>query len=178
MPKTIDVVWLNGSFGVGKTTVADELKSLIVGSVVFNPELIGSLLRFTLPSLPEDYQDLALWRKSVRLLVGELARARDDPVIVPMTITNERYFDEIVGGLRADGHRIAHYTLTASPDTIRARMSSRADPTPWGFAQIDRCIAAFNGSERFREYVKTDDLSPQLAAERIRRLALDTGAGE
>ena len=43
------VVWINGAFGVGKTAAADELVAMLPGSIVFDPEPYGALLRSALP---------------------------------------------------------------------------------------------------------------------------------
>ena len=138
--------------------------------MVFNPELVGTLLRYTLRNLPDDYQDLAIWRRSVRFITGQLAGGEAHPVIVPMTITDERYFTEIVGGLRADGHQLAHVTLVARPDTIQERMRTRNDQTTWAAAQVDRCIATFDGRPLFREYVATDDQSVEVVAREVMKV--------
>ena len=161
------IIWINGSFGVGKTTVAGLLHDHIVGSLLFNPEHIGTILRLTMRGLPTDYQDLPVWRRTVRFIAGQLAIGSTGPVIVPVTIANEQYFDEIVGGLRIDGFTVRHVTLVASSATIRSRMTMRTDATPWAFEQIDRCIAAFDGRERFREYVETDGSPATVVAERV-----------
>jgi hypothetical protein len=44
------IVMLNGSFGIGKTTVAKLLRNSLPGSVMYDPEWAGSVL-MRLPSL-------------------------------------------------------------------------------------------------------------------------------
>ncbi|MBW2415202.1 MAG: hypothetical protein JRG76_11905 [Deltaproteobacteria bacterium] len=56
------IVLLNGAFGIGKTTVARGLRARMPGSGIFDPEMIGFVLR-RLPGVRvNDYQDLAAWR--------------------------------------------------------------------------------------------------------------------
>ncbi len=43
------IVWINGSFGAGKSTVALELTESWPGAVLFDPELVGILLRTVVP---------------------------------------------------------------------------------------------------------------------------------
>ena len=45
------IVWVNGAFGVGKTTVAGELVSLLPRARVYDPEPLGWLLQRTLGRL-------------------------------------------------------------------------------------------------------------------------------
>lgn len=34
------IIWINGSFGVGKTTIAENLKSRVANAIVYDPEKI------------------------------------------------------------------------------------------------------------------------------------------
>ncbi|WP_437053348.1 AAA family ATPase [Streptomyces sp. enrichment culture] len=71
------IIWLNGPFGGGKTTLAAGLCRALPGAMVADPEAVGDLLRSTLADhalRPRDYQDLPLWRQ----LTGAL-RCRPGP---------------------------------------------------------------------------------------------------
>lgn len=61
------IVFLNGPFGVGKSTTARILATLLPDAVHYNPEHIGVGLRMALGPFyrAEDYQDLAAWRRLV-----------------------------------------------------------------------------------------------------------------
>jgi hypothetical protein len=45
------IVWLNGTFGCGKTTAASELRSLIPSSRLFDPETVGYRRSLLVPTL-------------------------------------------------------------------------------------------------------------------------------
>ena len=70
------VIWLNGAFGVGKTTVARKLASLLPDAMTLDPEDIGGMLRKVIPVVRQtgDFQDLRIWR---RLTAGS------DPCVPP-----------------------------------------------------------------------------------------------
>jgi 2-phosphoglycerate kinase len=53
------VIWLNGTFGVGKTAVAAELAQLLPDARLVDPERLGYVMRRTLWR-GRDYQDVAL----------------------------------------------------------------------------------------------------------------------
>ena len=38
------IIWINGSFGVGKTSTAEVLKNELDKSVIYDPEEIGGFL--------------------------------------------------------------------------------------------------------------------------------------
>ena len=87
------VVFINGSFGIGKTTVCHLLAAQLPGGIVFNPEPMGVVLMHlaALGRRPQDdFQDLAAWRwlgtRAIRIAHG-LRRT----VIVPMAFTNLEY---------------------------------------------------------------------------------------
>jgi len=137
-------------------------------ALVFDPELVGSMLREVLP--PElhtaDYQDMPIWRRLVRSTALELL-AYERPLIVPMTLVVPQYFDEIIGGLRQAGAaRVAHFTLLADPGTVRKRLADRRNGAEWAAAQLGRCLPALE-DERFAEHVPTDGVAPDEVAESL-----------
>jgi hypothetical protein len=51
-------VWVNGTFGVGKTTTATRMRELAPAWRVFDPEWVGYMLRANLGDLTfSDFQD-------------------------------------------------------------------------------------------------------------------------
>jgi hypothetical protein len=60
------MVWLNGASGVGKTTVSRELARALSGARIFDPELVGQMLRAILEEPIDDFQDWPAWRKAGR----------------------------------------------------------------------------------------------------------------
>lgn len=120
------IVWLNGPFGGGKTTLADGLCRAVPGATVADPEAVGDLLRSALAShalRPRDYQDLPLWQQMTGAFVDGLARHIGGPVIVPMTILNPAYAEEIFTPLRQVGgfhHLVVHVDPAALQERIEA----------------------------------------------------------
>ncbi|HET8994342.1 MAG TPA: ATP-binding protein [Rhodococcus sp. (in: high G+C Gram-positive bacteria)] len=90
--------------------------------------------------------------------------AHDGPVIVPMTLVEPDYFDEVMAGLAAENIDIRHFSLVASPETLRRRLQTRTGywlgravgrEETWAMQQIPRCVTAL-ATERFAEHVDTD----------------------
>jgi hypothetical protein len=121
------LVWINGPFGGGKTATASELQRRLPGSVVCDPEHLGfGLHRMLPPSLRTDFQSLQAWRSGVREVLDLAARKHQGPVIVPMTLINRRYYEEILGRLRqefAEHIRTDQQTVPQVADTI-ARLAA------------------------------------------------------
>ena len=51
-----------------------------------------------------------------------------------MTLTNEDYFEEIIGRLRAERVEVKHYTLVASKEIIQKRLRNRFEGKIMGFS--------------------------------------------
>lgn len=157
------LIWINGAFGAGKTQTAFELHRRLADAHVADPELIGFALHRTLPAAARgDFQDLQAWRSAVVDVLAQADATHPGPVLVPMTVVRDDYFDEIVGGLRSRGVDVRHYALLASPRTLRRRLSTRIAfvrgglrRETWAMEQIPRCVAALT-QERYATHVDTD----------------------
>lgn len=163
------ILWINGAFGSGKTTTAEELQRRIPGSFLYDPENVGYFIRTVFPAslLQSDFQDHKIWREINVSLLGDLARGYPGTIIVPMTLVNPEYFDELIGQLRAQGIDIRHFTLMAERETLLQRLSKRGDDADsWSAFQIDRCLASLS-AERFGQHIVTNQLSLEQVIERI-----------
>ncbi len=138
----MEVVWINGPFGLGKTTVAERLVQRLPAAMLYDPELVGTLLRGVLPPEAQmpDYQDIPLWRQLVRTLALQLLREYRRTLVVPMTLVVPEYFAQIVGGLRGDGVDVHHVALLASEETVLQRVRG-SDRQEWAEANLDRCLS-------------------------------------
>ena len=152
------VIWINGSFSAGKTSVAKSLVEGLDHSFLLDPELIGVMLRDHLvpPSLyPGDFQDLALWRSVTRDAVLDAALRDSRTIVVPMTIARSDYFDEIIGAIR-DRVRVHHFTLMASREVILRREAARPDDIGgWAAKTVDRVLPEL-ASSRYAEHLDAE----------------------
>ncbi|WP_261806228.1 AAA family ATPase [Lapidilactobacillus luobeiensis] len=123
------IIWLNGAFGVGKSQTAGELNRRLNGSLRYEPDNVGLLLRKQLPkSLNLDnFQDYPEWRQWNYQLLRKIALQGQQTVIVPQSLVEPQYFDEVIGRLRHDQIDVRHYFLTADPETIKKRLKLRGD---------------------------------------------------
>jgi hypothetical protein len=159
------LVWINGAFGSGKTQTTFEILRRAPDAHVADPELIGFGIHRMLPSSARsDFQDRPQWRSAVVATLADAVRAHDGPVLVPMTLVEPVYFDEIMSGLRADDVDVRHFSLIASPETLRRRLRTRSGfwlaratgrEECWAIQQIERCVTAL-ADDRFAAHVATD----------------------
>lgn len=167
------IIWINGAFGAGKTQTAYELNRRIADSFVYDPENAGFYIRENLPKNLKvgDFQNFPMWREINYSMLKYIKDKYDGIVIVPMTICNEEYFNEIVVKLRNNGVVVKHFVLSASKETILRRLKSRGEgKNSWAAQQAERCIEGFNNSI-FQEHIDTNNLSVDDVVNKIAELS-------
>ncbi|WDT91896.1 AAA family ATPase [Streptomyces sp. SCSIO-PteL053] len=129
------IIWLNGTFGAGKTTTAKEVISLLPDSRLFDTETVGWMLRHVLGVPEKDFQDFPPWRG----LVVETARQVLDHVggtlVVTQTVLVESYWREIREGLAKAGVPVHHFLLHTDRDTLVERIETDTKPDSVGARQ-------------------------------------------
>jgi hypothetical protein len=154
------VIWVNGPFGVGKTTTVNEIMRRVVGSYRFDPEHIGSVLRLTLPDVADiDFQRLQPWREGVVAMIESLHRHRPEPMLVPMTVWSADVHDGVIEELRRRRVDLRHITLMASEAELRRRIAADTVESEgcrtWRTERADACLAELV-SPRYATHVDTD----------------------
>lgn len=173
------IVIINGSFGVGKTTVANLLRHALPGSVLYDPEWAGLVL-MRLPkwigltgSGTDDFQDLALWRRSAVAGTRLFRAFASGPVIVPMAFSRRDYFDEIITGIQGLDPELKVFCLKASISTIKRRLVGRGakiegPEAKWIARRVSECVEA-HGDPHFGEPVETEGRGAREVAQDICR---------
>jgi tRNA uridine 5-carbamoylmethylation protein Kti12 len=179
------IILINGSFGVGKTTVAKLLVKRIPKSILFDPEIIGFVLRRLPRFIPlkgrtfEDFQDIALWRQLTIFTALSLDKIGFKMVIIPMTFSNLDYLNQIRSALVDNAITVHHFCLTASIEVVRDRLTRRGvNPLSaagkWVYPRTEYCCK-IHATPEFREHIVTDNILPSDVADdildRLHRLA-------
>ncbi|MCX4750683.1 NUDIX hydrolase [Kitasatospora sp. NBC_01287] len=136
------IIWVNGTFGAGKSTACRELVELLPGSTLFDPEEVGALLRRIVPGRRmaevRDFQELPAWRSLVTEAAAALLGEVPGTLVVPMTLLRESYRDEIFGALAARGLPVHHFVLHAEETILRERIAL-SEEVPGDPAASERC---------------------------------------
>jgi hypothetical protein len=164
------IVWVNGPFGVGKSSTVGELLTRYPDASTFDPERWGWILQRTVGWMrPGDFQDLRAWRTGTIRAV--LRRSRGSTLlIVPMSLLDPTYTEEIISCLREHGRMVVHVTLHASADVLRARIEGDVrDPgaRPWRLTQLARYEAEAASLAERGPVIDTDELTPAEVADTI-----------
>ncbi|MDH6140470.1 broad-specificity NMP kinase [Kitasatospora sp. GP30] len=168
------IVFVNGPFGVGKSTTVRILADDLPEALVIDPEQVGHMLWSQLPEQlrTEEFELEPVWPALTRCLIEEAARAYSRTLLVPMTIVRSAVFGQIVGALGEQGHDVRHFTLLADAVTIRDRLRARGEgPDKWGELsweglQVERCLAAL-AEPLFATHLDTAERAPRTVADEI-----------
>ncbi|MBC6447600.1 AAA family ATPase [Actinokineospora xionganensis] len=164
------IVWLNGTFGAGKTTTARELTQLISRSRMFDSEQIGSMLRHVLTEPVEDFQDWPPWRPLVTQTAVEVLRYVGGTLVIPQTVLVERYAREIFRGFDEAGIPVQHFLLHVRPDELVARIEADQVETlarEWRLNHIAAYQAALPWLRDAADVIDTSNLAPENVAQEI-----------
>ena len=169
------ILFINGPFGVGKTSVANVLVEKIPDTVLYDPEEVGLMLRNILAPVEEveDFQDYALWRILVVEVAHRLREEYECPLIIPMTVWRRDYSDQITGGLRRIDPDLLCFRLTASKETLKSRILSRPDEEgshEWCLSHLEAGFVA-SADPALGMEVKTDEQAPAQVADQILEIA-------
>ncbi|WP_377269078.1 AAA family ATPase [Peterkaempfera sp. SMS 1(5)a] len=172
------IVWVNGAFGSGKSTLVEELRPRWPEALVFDPEMVGAVLSRIVDVPTGDFQDLRQWRRQVVNMAVGLVEEYRRPLLVPMTLVNPGYLDEIFGALEAAQVEVRHFFLKVPEEVLISRIDGRSffpdDPArdeqgrAWCKARIRACTAAVDALPQ--DTVLLDgESTPQELAEAVLR---------
>jgi hypothetical protein len=171
----VTVVFINGSFGVGKTSAANALKRVLRRGVTYNPEMFPGGHLWKLPRWialenrdSGDYQDMPLWRNTaVRSL--RMMRRLNNLVLVPMAFSNLSYLCEIMAKTRAFDPDVRHFCLVAPFELVKARLRKRGDAPfhlSWQLRRAKDCCIA-HADPAFALRIDASERSPESIAQEI-----------
>jgi hypothetical protein len=131
------IVWLNGAFGCGKTTTANELLPLIPASRLFGPETVGSMLGPNLADYPvSDFQHWPPWRPLVVATATELTRFTGQHLIAPRQSWPARTWSRYSRACAAPGSPVFHVVLDAGEGILRQRIEGSGEAQAWRLAHL------------------------------------------
>ncbi len=93
--------------------------------------------------------------------------------IVPMSVTNSKYYNEIVGRLVKENIKVKDFILMVSKENLLKRLDKRGNSTKWTYQQVDRCINAFESNFNGQKINTNDKNIEEVVLEILRLLEKD-----
>ena len=136
------IVWLNGTFGVGKTTFSGHLADGDARLRHFDPESVGYMLANNLSDHEvTDFQQYPSWRRLVPVVAHEISQVTGQHLVAAQSVLVESYWRGIVAGLTELGHEVVHVLLDADAETLHARIDADDDEPvrirPWRHRHVE-----------------------------------------
>lgn len=163
------ILWINGPYGVGKSTLAEELHRRNPHSFIFDAEEVGNAVRENVPKELFNgyiYEGYPMWFRLCAELLTDLSGRYSGDIYVPMTLVRKDSFDKIRVPLEAAGIALCHILLESSQEIVHDRILARGEGGEcWCMKHIGLCLESqreFAGVHRIASVGKTP---PELAAE-------------
>lgn len=131
------IIWIDGTYGVGKTAVAMKIKESLSDD---NAELLeadcysNELLKCVVEEAETNNsfpniggtlpQNNMRFLREFRELIEEKSKHADKKLIVDMALTMKECKEELFDRLKSNGRNIVHIILTADEDTIKSRIKN------------------------------------------------------
>jgi AAA domain-containing protein len=165
------ILWINGPFGVGKTSTANEVVQLLPDARIYDPEQVGDMLRHILTEPIDDFQDWPPWRHLVVATAAQVHRYVDGILVTPMTLLRRDYMEEIFNGLASHGLGVRHFLVHADPDELARRIDQDQglpeQTRRWRLDHLPTYEHALPWLTACAELIDTTDRSPADAAREI-----------
>lgn len=157
------IYWINGAYGVGKSTLAQYLHVKNPKSFIFDAEAVGNAVRDNMPKelfngyIFENYE---LWFKTILDLLLEITSKYDGDIYIPMTLVYPDSFAKIKIPLEDKGIKIKHILLVSDYQTIHNRILNRGETENcWCMQNIDLCL---NNQKEFVDVIKIESINKDL----------------
>ncbi len=166
------IIWLNGTFGAGKTTTAKALESSWPSSRQFDPEWVGYALSRNLANQSfTNFQDLSPWRPLVVEMMDRIIQLTGQHLISVQTVMTEDYWYEIRDGLKSRGHEVLHVLLDCEETILRQRIEDdeiENEARDWRIEHLAMYADQKSWMTKSADLVvRTDVITPLRAAEVI-----------
>lgn len=157
------IIFINGPFGIGKTTTALLLVACLKNAVLFDPEVIGDVLVRVAGKFHkvDDFQEYKLWPILTVWTAIVLNVVCRRSLVIPMTISHRGRWRYIKNGLQSFC-RFRAVRLVCSEETLINRILTRPDHLgshSWCLAHVHDGLLIMS-SEEYGQAVNTEGLTP------------------
>jgi len=157
---------IGGPMGVGKTAVCQELKCLTAPSVFLDGDWCWDMEPFQVTA-----ETKAMVQENIAFLLGQFLRCSAyETVIFCWVMHRQEILDNLLSLLAPEGVQVYKFTLSLSPQTLRAHLQKDVDAGLRTADILERSLERLPLYEAMdTEKICVDSLTPQQAAQQICR---------
>ncbi|MFJ4654743.1 hypothetical protein ACIP5Y_26010 [Nocardia sp. NPDC088792] len=169
----IDTVFLNGTVGVGKSTVAEAIAGLEEAAHTPHAVIDLDFIRQYWPAPAHDPFNLELELANLAAMAANYRAAGAKRLILAGVIERPHDVSRYVEATNADGLMVARLTLDPAQAEERLRRRHAGDPEglAWHLARFGELSAVLDAAALDDVVVDTSGLSPVDVARQVRRAA-------
>jgi hypothetical protein len=160
------IIWINGTYGAGKSVTAKAVADLVPDARIFDSVQVGALLRGTLGAPETDFQDWVPWRRLVVETAAQILDYAGGTLVMPQTVLNRQYWDEFDSGLAVKRIPVRHFVLHGDRDTLVRRIENDRS-TGWRLRHVDVYEEALPWLSQAGELIDTSSSTVAEVAQEI-----------
>lgn len=155
------IIWFSGAYGVGKSTLVEDLETKIENALIFDAECVGDAVRENYPDTPYGfvYEDYPLWQEFCYKLLKDVHEKFSKNILVPMTLLRESSYANIIQKLLDDGIETHLVILEASYHSVHDRILARGEDEDCWCMQNVEMARELSHSVSGGIHITTDDKS-------------------
>ncbi len=164
------ILWVNGPFGSGKTTLSELLVDRIPDARLFDSERVGYFLRPLLDAARpvQNFQDWPAWRSLTVEAIAALHAELGGTLVVPQSVLVESYWGELSGGILDRGLELR--AADVEPRELERRIRAddvETEAVEWRLEHINGYRGARGWLARETEFIDATNSTPAQLAELI-----------
>ncbi|MFC4334625.1 AAA family ATPase [Salininema proteolyticum] len=163
------IVWLNGTYGAGKTTTAGLVAAKLPARI-FDSEQVGYVLQGILGDLPHtDFKEWPPWRHLTVETARSILDFQGGTLVIPQTVLQREYWSELAEGFRSAGIPLRAFTLHADREVWAHRVENdefEKDALQWRLearATYEKALVDWMSEETI--VIDTTGLAPEQVAD-------------
>lgn len=164
MEKQKNLIIVNGTMGVGKTTVCRELQKILPNCVFLDGDWCWDMVPFVV----SDGTKAMVMDNITHMLNNFLVCDEFDNVLFCWVMHEQEILDEVLSKMNTDKFRLFKFSLTCSEEKLRERIMGDVEQGIREEDVIERSVPRLENYEHMDTLkIRVDSVTPEQAAKQI-----------
>ena len=159
-----NLIFVNGTMGVGKSTVCKQLNKLLNKSIYLD----GDWCWMADPFVVSEETKAMVTDNICHLLNNFINCSEYENIIFCWVMDYESIYESIATKLNTDNCKIWRFTISCSPDTLKQRVENDTAQDGRNYERSLERVSRFDVMDTIK--IHNDDMTPQQTAEYIKNI--------